>query len=398
LTVHEALNGVPGVRGAESLRLSASAGFGWHGKKGDNVVGAKPDARLTEDVSVAVKDILDMIDAGIYSAPVWTCNLKDEPRKPGKLPRLFMACGMEHTVVARIYLIPLVALVMAQPFRFRIGLGLNPWSSDWTTISDALCRYQYHFAGDYKGFDKRQQMAACHAVAELCRRLSALIGYSTKDQLVVKTIVVSLCSSIVCANGDVIGLYGSNPSGNSFTTLLNSFINILIYVVVSKAKSHDWRSDFLLTYGDDLVAAHNDSSFTQLAMVDVALRCCQQIYTDAVLKSTVTEFTALKDVTFLGRSFGAKHGDLTLCPLRWESITKMLHFEAEDVDPVDSVRARFGEVVVEMSQHENYDSVVNSVAQACRVLGLNPIVPTREEVLQAIREGTFGKWLSPIVL
>jgi hypothetical protein len=406
LSVDEAINGKLGFVGIDSMKLSVSAGYGHPGLKSDYIVGTKPFAKLERSMS----DELDQLEAGlrdgVYVLPVWVGSLKDEPRKVGKLVRLFMSGQMSYVVLYRKYFLPIIHALQRHAMDTGIMWGLNPYGPAWDELFVRLMRYAHQWAGDYKKFDKRQ-LAEIVRVAALLLSLIAkrYCHYSDQEASIVFTLCYYLAYSVIVANGDVIWLRGSNPSGNVITTLLNSLVNIIMVVAVMKSLGVMFKDYLVFVMGDDSLLGH-DSSVTQVQFKERILSMFDQIYTDPSSKDDnwVPEDTPRDSLSFLGRGFGVVYrswdnGNMRLCPLRLESINKMLHFEPNSLDPYESLACRVGEAVMEMAQHDNYDELVHVLDVALLSLGLEWRKPTREYVLNSIYMGVYDKeFLSPINL
>lgn len=157
-------------------------------------------------------------------------------------------------------------------------------------------------------------------------------GWSAEDLLVVYGIAEDTAFSFVNCNGDLVMLYGSNPSGHPLTVIINSVVNALYmrycYIVLSEDK--ECRSFkkcvSLMTYGDDNVMGVCKSIpwFNHTAVVEV-LKSIGVEYTMADKESKSVPYINIDDVSFLKRTWRWDNDvQAYLCPLEEQSIHKML--------------------------------------------------------------------------
>lgn len=405
LSVHESLNGVFGVKGMDGLKMDTSVGFGHTGIKRDYLVSSRPNAQLTPEIEAEVNKIHELLKEGTYDPPVLKCSLKDEVKKEGKLPRLFMAAPMANTIVFRQYFLPIVHLIQSNPWLFRIMIGCNPHGPDWGKLKNRLFRHKFQFAGDYKKFDKKQHRIGIQEIADFLAWLSQeFLGYSDIEACILYTFILTLANSILYANGDLFKIFGGNPSGNPATTIVNSLYNLFMYIAACLDCDIDWETHDIGTYGDDIVAGHDDQDFTQPFFQSFVMENFSLQYVDPSAKDEldVPDFTPPQGVTFLGRGFGKTYalwdnGEMVLSPLKLESIYKMLHFEPDHLDPFLSLRCRHSEAILELSQHEDYETLVKPINDAIRtVTQVNEF--KREEILDMIYNGDYVQLLSPVFL
>lgn len=408
LTLEESINGVLGEKGMDGLKMNTSVGFGHTGIKRDYIKSERPNAELTpiilEEVNNILNSLKDPTDPYLI-APILNGSLKDEPKKPGKLPRLFMAGPMAYTIVFRMFFLPLVNLIELNPYIFRIMIGCSPWGTDWDKIRTALFSNSFKFAGDYEKFDKKQLQTLIILIAYiLCWLAMKYLNYSQSDCVILFTFIKQLANSVTVINGDLVTLFCGNPSGNPATSIVNSIYNILVYIAICLHLNIDWIDHFIAVYGDDLLASHNLEWFTQTLFSELSKELFQLKYTDPSVKDgPLPPFTADDKITFLGRSFGERYkmwddGWMRLCPLKLESIAKMLHFEGNHLDPANSLIARHSEAVFEYAQHENYLELVTKLNGAVEEYGYEVQLLQREDILDKVFDGTFYELLSKVFL
>lgn len=405
LTVQESLNGVFGIKGMDGLKMDTSVGFGHTGIKRDYLVSSRPNAQLTPEIEEEVNKIHELLKQKIYDPPILKCSLKDEVKKEGKLPRLFMAAPMANSIVFRQYFLPVVHLIQSNPWIFKIMIGCNPHGPDWGKFKNKLFRHKFLFAGDYKKFDKKQHRIGIQEIAEFLAWLSqTFLGYSDDEATILYTFILTLANSILYANGDLFKIFGGNPSGNPATTIVNSLYNLFMYIAACLDCEIDWEDHDIGTYGDDIAAGHDDQEFTQPFFQKFVLDNFSLQYVDPSAKDEliVPDSTPQEGVTFLGRGFGPTYalwdnGEMVLSPLKLESIYKMLHFEPDHLDPFLSLRCRHSEAILELAQHENYDQLVKPINEAIKtVIPINEF--KREEILDMIYNGDYVQLLSPVFL
>jgi hypothetical protein len=148
----------------------------------------------------------------------------------------------------------------------------------------------------------------------------------------VRCIAEDTAFAVVDYNGDLVQLYGSNPSGNPLTVILNGIVNSIrmryVYYMLSPDKTLiDFKENVsLMTYGDDNIMSVNDNAkwFNHTAIADMFAEL-DIVYTMADKEAKSVPFINIKDASFLKRTwrFEERLGCM-VAPLDHDSIEKML--------------------------------------------------------------------------
>jgi hypothetical protein len=136
---------------------------------------------------------------------------------------------------------------------------------------------------------------------------------------------------IVDFNGDLIQFACSNPSGHSFTVIINGLVNCLYmrycYSILGNGQCADFKKFVcLFTYGDDnMMSVHKDIDWFNHTSIQACLASVGIIYTMAEKTAASIPFIHIKDVSFLKRTFrfDSEIGAY-VAPLEHDSIEKML--------------------------------------------------------------------------
>ena len=138
--------------------------------------------------------------------------------------RLISACPMDYMIACRMYFGDFVRWCMSNNVYNSMAIGCNPYSSDWNRIAEHLSSLGSRMVfGDYKGYDGSLAPAIEYSV------LSVIEDYyynSTQEERNVRKVlfedIVNSRHIVTGANSFAYEWFGSNPSGNFLTTILNS--------------------------------------------------------------------------------------------------------------------------------------------------------------------------------
>ena len=170
---------------------------------------------------------------------------------------------MDFSIVVRKYLLSFVRLVQTKRYVFESAPGTIAQSLEWQEMAEFLSKYGTNkmIAGDYRKFDKKMSplfmLAAFDIIIDLCEFSGK---YTPEDILVLRGIACDTSYPLVDFNGDLVQLYGSNPSGHPLTVIINGLVNCLYmryayYKLDPNGVSDTFRDNVaLMTYGDDNVA------------------------------------------------------------------------------------------------------------------------------------------------
>lgn len=339
-----AVNGLAGVQYIDKMNLSSSMGFPWKHTKKDHLIPGnrtdeQPDAVMfTEEIMERVNRIRDRYKAGCRWMPVFTGHLKDEPKEQAKIDlsktRVFTGGPVDWSLVVRQYLLSFVRVVQLNKFTFEAGPGTVAQSLEWEKIREYLIQHgeSRMVAGDYGKFDKKMLPDFVLAAFDVIINVHRAAGWGDEELKVLQCIAEDVAYPLTDFNGDLIEFFGTNPSGQPLTVIVNSIVNSLYvrycYLELNPKKEvHTFKKNVaLMTYGDDNVFGvsknidwfHHTSVQTVLSSIGVE-------YTMADKHTASVPFIHIDNISFLKRSWRWDHDvEAFLCPLEEGSIRKML--------------------------------------------------------------------------
>jgi hypothetical protein len=270
LSDRAAVNGVPGVKYIDRINTSTSMGFPWNTSKNTFLVKAPsediPDAvDFKDDVWERIRHIEKCYVEGRRAYPVFSAHLKDEAvtfaKMEAKKTRVFTGAPVDFSIVMRKHLLPFVRLLQMNKFVFEAGPGTVTQSIEWSHFFQYLTQHGTDriIAGDYGKFDKRMVAQFILAAFRVIANILAEAGHDSDEVKIIDCIAHDVAFPVVNFKGDIVEFFGSNPSGQPLTVVINSIVNSLYmryaYCGV-RADGRDDCEDFkekvaLMTYGDD---------------------------------------------------------------------------------------------------------------------------------------------------
>jgi len=359
------LNGAQ-VTYIDKMKRNTSAGNPWKKSKKyflksiPPAYGMQDPVELDDEISERMDDILKCYRENRQFHPNFCAHLKDEPvsfkkAKIGKT-RVFTGATMDWSLIVRKYLLSFARLLQNERFAFEAAPGTIAQSLEWHELYYYIVKNGEDriVAGDYKAFDKRMSpkeiLAAFDVIIYFCRSSG---NYTEEDIQIIRCIAEDTAFPLVDYNGDLVQLFGSNPSGNPLTVILNSIVNSLRmrYVYYMINPSHNvktFKQDVsLMTYGDDNImsVSRGCNWFNHSAIAETFAKL-NIVYTMADKESASVPFIHINDASFLKRRwrYDERLGCF-LAPLEDESIEKSLMVwtrskavtkEAQGIDVISS--------------------------------------------------------------
>ncbi len=336
------VNGIPGVKYIDKMKRDTSMGWPWRSKKRNflsepHCVEVWQDAVDFDDKFYArVNRIIERYQKGSRHMPVYTGHLKDEPTKFSKiesgLTRVFCGAPADWSFVVRKYLLSFVRVMQNNKLLFEAAPGLNATSFEWEALYTYLTAHgvDQMIAGDFSKFDKNMSAQWILAAYKVIDRVLEAAGWSLEDRRIVQCIGYDTAFPLCDMNGDVVEFWGSNPSGQPLTVIINCLVNSMYMRYVWKQIGND-LSEFkkfvnLITYGDDntmgVSPLHCEFNHTtiQSELGKIGIK-----YTMADKETESKPFISMSEISFLKRSF-TYHSDLdtVVATLELDSISKSL--------------------------------------------------------------------------
>lgn len=368
--MHTAINGVPGLKYVDGIKRSTSAGFPYRKPKAFYTEPLEPTEdypdhiTITPEIENRVEQILENYSRNECGGAVFSATLKDEALPKEKVAkgkvRTFMMGSIEMTIIMRMFLLSFVRVAQSNHFVFECAPGLEAQSVEW----DILFQYLTQFGndrcvfGDFKGFDR-----SMHPIFMLAafRTIAKFVYWCTGDIVhhnAILCISYDISFAYVDYFGDLLRLYGKNPSGQALTSVINGLVNSLymrfVYLHCSPNRECVTFKKYvaLVTYGDDngMNVSTEISFFNHTTIVEI-LATIGVTYTMADKETDSVPFVTIHDGQFLCRSWRWCDETKTwVCPLKMESINKMLTMctpssvlspEAQAADTIRSANSEF---------------------------------------------------------
>jgi hypothetical protein len=270
LTNDENVCGRNGERFIDAIKANTSVGFPLSGKKSKYMT----DPITTEEYQdYRVLDDMFWDEVGKMEAayldgnrcyPIFKAALKDEPTKLEKEKvRVFQAAPLAFQLLVRKYFLPIGQFLSTFPIVSECAVGVNAHGPEWDQLAKAMRKFGDNriFAGDYSKYDLRLPMQLTVAALDIMLQIAKSSGnYSAEDLKIMHGIISDLVCPQMAYHGDLIEVYGSNPSGQNMTVYVNSLANSLILRCAYFALHNSWfyhcpafrESVSVITYGDDV--------------------------------------------------------------------------------------------------------------------------------------------------
>lgn len=336
------VSGLVGVRFIDAMNFTSAPGFPLTGNKLPLLVELDPaeypecgvPRTFVPEVWNEFDTILSILREGKRCYMVWKSCLKDEATKLTKdKVRVFQSAPLVLQLLVRMYFLPVVRIIQMNPILYECAVGVNAEGLEWEELWNAAMNKggDRVLAGDYSKYDVRMPaqatIAAFDILIDIAQRCE---GYGPEDIHIMKMMVNEIVYPVMAYNGDLIQLFGTNPSGQNLTVIINSLVNSLLlrcsFYTLYPLKEFKNECSFL-TYGDDVIGtvSENCTEFNHLSYAEF-LSQHDMKFTMPDKESIPTKYMEEKDVDFLKRKctynkdLGCKVGILSE-----DSIFKRLH-------------------------------------------------------------------------
>jgi hypothetical protein len=344
LTQVQTVSGIIGKRFIDPMNFNTSPGWPLSGKKTKLLIDLNPDEypdsgrprTFVPEIWEEVERIKKILLAGERAYCVWKACLKDEATKLIKdKVRVFQSAPIALQLIIRMYFLPIVRVIQLNPLLCECMVGANAEGPEWEQLNDFMTsKGENVLAGDYSKYDQRMPAQLVTAAFSILIWVGEhLCEYPEEDIQLMKALVAEIVYPLMAYNGDMIMLFGSNPSGQNLTVIINSIVNSLLlrscYYTVYSDEPIGSFTDYCAfgTYGDDVKGTvsverplFNHISFAQfLAIFDMK-------FTMPDKESVATKYMDADAADFLKRS-NFYHPDLKayVGVLAEDSIFKRLH-------------------------------------------------------------------------
>jgi hypothetical protein len=336
------VSGIIGVRFIDPMNFSSSPGFPLSGSKHPLLVELNAEdypeigrpRTFIPEVWEEFEKIVAILREGERCYMIWKSCLKDEPTKLTKdKVRVFQSAPLVLQLIVRMYFLPIVRIIQMNPILYECAVGVNAEGLEWEELWEAAMSKGKDrvLAGDYSKYDVRMPaqvtIAAFDILIDIAEKCD---GYTEEDIHLMRMVVNEIVYPVMAYNGELIQLFGTNPSGQNLTVIINSLVNSLLLrsCFFTKYPEKDFKENCsFLTYGDDVIGTVDEScnEFTHITYAEWLAEHDMK-FTMPDKESTPTHYMTEKDVDFLKRScvfnedLGRKVGLLSE-----DSIFKRLH-------------------------------------------------------------------------
>lgn len=337
------INGVPGIKFLDRIKLNTSTGMPWNKKKRSmikeqDVIDGQLHVSFDDEIMERVDLLLENYKNGDLNAPIFCAHLKDEPVSEKKQrtmkTRVFCGAPLDFTIIVRKFYLGAIRCMQNNPFVFEAAPGVNHNSKQWQDFAGYLTHFgcDQIIAGDYAAYDKNMAGYVIYEAFNVIIKLAELNGASPETIKIMRGIAQDTSYPTVNFFGDLIQFFGSNPSGHPLTVTINGIVNSIYmrYAFMTLHPEHKVE-DFkkyvhLMTYGDDnIMGVSRDIPWFNHTAIANVLAKAGITYTMADKDAESVPYSHISEVNFLKRGFRFDP-DLKIvqAPLAHESIEKTL--------------------------------------------------------------------------
>lgn len=345
LTDVETVSGIDGRRFIDAMNMKTSPGWPLSGRKDKWIIDLNPDdyPHISRPRTF-VKEIWDEVERcsrimkmGERPYFIWKACLKDEPTKLTKTKvRVFQSAPIALQLLIRKYFLPVVRIIQCNPLDAECLVGANAEGPEWEQMNDfMMSKGPNVLAGDYSKYDQRMPAQLVIAAFDVLIWIAKeLCGYPYDALLIMRGVVGEVAFPLMAYNGDLLQIFGSNPSGQNLTVVVNSIANSLLlrscyYSLYPQDAEHNLFRHYcaVATYGDDVkgTVSESRSRFNHISYA-AFLRDFDIVFTMPDKESTATRYMTADEADFLKRT-NRYHKDLKINVgvLSEASIFKRLH-------------------------------------------------------------------------
>ena len=331
-SLQDAVCGVPGLDGFDSISWNTSAGFPLSSLKPPGSSGKRWlfDIELQDsgcyllrgmrpELEIQLTTTQLMRKKGIKPHTIFTDCLKDtclpveKCRIPGKT-RIFSISPVQFTIPFRQYYLDFMASYRAARLNAEHGIGIDVNSLEWTNLATSLSKYGTHIVtGDYKNFGPGLDSDVAASAFEII--IDWVLNYTEEDdkdemKRVMWTMAQEILAPSHLCRDLVYRVPCGIPSGSPITDILNTISNCLLIRLAWQGITDLPLSEFsrhvvLVCYGDDLIMNVSDEmidKFNAVTIGDFFSRYKME-FTDQDKSGNTVRWRTLQTATFLKHGF-----------------------------------------------------------------------------------------------
>lgn len=406
LTYEQAVAGIPGLEFFDSIPRSTSAGYpyclqGHNGKK--KFFGTSQNYDFSNShckkLFEEVLRVEELAKRGERSLHVFVDFLKDEKRSFEKVAkgetRLISSAPLVYTILFRKYFMCFMASVMKNRIYCGVAAGVNPYN-EWNMLARELLTKGNNFvAGDFYAFDSSQQPQIQNAILD---RINDWYDDGPENSLVRRVLWLEVTNSRHLGgsgnrNNTIYEWNRSMPSGHPGTTTINSFYNLILFVMsfercCGRPNVTDfWNEVSIAVLGDDNVLSISSDRVLKFNQKTIGESMAEfgMTYTNEKKAGEVGETRTIEDVDFLKRSFRlVREGPLAgtfVAPLSIGTIVEMPYWCKNKNLLTEITQDTFETALMELSAHpkEVWDVWSPLMCSSYRRAGFRTLLPEEQE-------------------
>ena len=349
----EATSGIDGMKFVDAMKPATSMGYPVNKSKvnymelfpGDYEDISLPRIMDEETLRVAARARTCWLNNQRSYEIFKTCT-KDEPTKLSKLKvRCFQAAPVSLQMNIRKYFLTMCHLLSMSSKVSECAVGINAQGRGWHEINEHMIRFGADrvVAGDFKAYDQHMSAGMVMASYKVFMHIAKAAGFSDEDLKMMQGCATEVAYPVMSLNGDLIKLFGSNPSGQNLTVYTNSIVNSLYHRCVFRILYPNYKGKFtdavsLMSYGDDVkMSVSKDFPQYNHTKIQEVFNSFGIDYTMAEKEAESVPFIDHVDADFLKRKSrwepsysyedesGGQHNGMWIAMLDKESIYKSLH-------------------------------------------------------------------------
>lgn len=321
LTDQENINGIPGLRFVDAIKLNTSAGIPLKGKKRNYIIEVTDDKgevfwrEFDPKIMEEIERCLNLYRNGERAYCIAKACKKDEILTKKKC-RIFYGNSTTLTYLIRKYFLPILRVLQMNPKVSECAVGINAYGPEWEEFHQHATKFGMDrlFGGDYGKYDQKLPsqliFAALRILIDFAKECPA---YNEEDIRVMEAMTGDIVFAYIAFNGDLIGLTeGTHISGNSLTVIINGIcgsLNLRCFYYTqhpcdgfsSRRKFRDYVA--AITYGDDNIGSvHPDEDKFTIKGISEFLAAYGQVYTMPDKESELLNFLPAEEFEFLKRT------------------------------------------------------------------------------------------------
>lgn len=289
--------------------------FEWEGEVNK---GLKPEFKE------AVENLIAKADKGIIVTQLVEAAPKDEVRERKKVDdykiRLFSVLDAHYNIAVRMFVMPLITVILNYPQHSECFGGMNAGSKEWTELYNYLDAFPHWSDSDYSSFDSSHDFLFLKLFAVFMYRFALRCGYTSQEARITYILICMITVQLYKYQCDYFLKIKGMPSGVIFTLALNSVINSILYrmcfVVLTKISPLEYKKYVrTATVGDDNISSISSDIFEEFNILRMQplLREWGYIITPGTKDNVISTEIRREDAVFVKRNLcGGTTGILEL--------------------------------------------------------------------------------------